>query len=167
MNPATLLSDLRSRGVELTADGDRLRYRAPRGVLSSCQLSELKSRKVELLALLEGEQQPDSQAPQSDTHTFEPTPYQRAESEWQAAITRALEGFDRRAVEPSAELLEAAAMLELWIADGCSPRPGVSLDDLRDWAESVYAGRSVARLTATGRVVLRSVPQGEGHNDEW
>ena len=166
MNPAALLSDLRSRGVELTADGDHLRYRAPRGVLSSGRLLELKSQKVEILALLGGEQQPEIQAPHADTPPAEFTHYQRAESDWQAAIARALAGFDRHAVKPSAECLEGAAMLELWIADGRPPRPGASLDDLRGWVESVYAGRSVARLTDTGRVVLRSVPKNEGCNDE-
>ena len=52
MNPATLLSDLRRRGVELTAEGDRLRYRAPRGVLSPELLADLRSHKRELLAEL-------------------------------------------------------------------------------------------------------------------
>lgn len=52
MNPATLLSDLRRRGVELTAEGDRLRYRAARGVLSPELLADLRSNKKELLAEL-------------------------------------------------------------------------------------------------------------------
>ncbi len=52
MNPATLLSDLRRRGVELTAEGDRLRYRAPRGVLSPELLDDLRSHKREILAKL-------------------------------------------------------------------------------------------------------------------
>ncbi len=52
MNPATLLSDLRRRGVELTAEGDRLHYRAPRGVLSPELLADLRSHKLELLAEL-------------------------------------------------------------------------------------------------------------------
>ena len=93
------------------------------------------------------------------TDKSQPTPYQQAEIDWQAAIARALAGFDRHAFEPSAECLEGAAMLELWIADGKPPRPGATLDDLRDWVDSVYGGRSIARLTETARVVLRSVPR--------
>jgi hypothetical protein len=91
-----------------------------------------------------------------------PTPFAQLESDWQAAITRALEGFHRNAVKPSAECLQGAAMLELWIADGKPPRLGATLGDLRDWAESVYTGRSIARLTDTGRVVVRSVPTNQG-----
>ena len=52
MNPATLLADLRHRGIELTAEGDRLRYRAPRGVLSPELIADLRSHKRELLAEL-------------------------------------------------------------------------------------------------------------------
>ena len=52
MNSATLLSDLRRRGVELTAEGDRLHYRAPRGVLSPNLLADLRSHKTEILAEL-------------------------------------------------------------------------------------------------------------------
>ena len=52
MNPAALLSDLHSRGVELTAEGDRLRYRAPRGALSPELLADLRSHKAEILAEL-------------------------------------------------------------------------------------------------------------------
>ncbi len=52
MNPATVLSDLRRRGVELTAEGYRLHYRAPRGVLSPELLADLRSHKPELLAEL-------------------------------------------------------------------------------------------------------------------
>jgi hypothetical protein len=94
------------------------------------------------------------------------TPFAQLESDWKAALTRAFEGFDRHAVEPSAGCLEGAAMLELWIADGKPPRPGATLGDLRDWAESVYGGRSIARLTDTGRVVLRSVPTNLGREGD-
>ncbi len=52
MSAFTLIADLRRRGVELTAEGDRLRYRAPRGVLSPELLADLRSHKLELLAEL-------------------------------------------------------------------------------------------------------------------
>ena len=52
MSAFALMADLRCRGVELTAEGDRLHYRAPRGVLSPELLADLRSHKRELLAEL-------------------------------------------------------------------------------------------------------------------
>ena len=52
MSVFPLIADLRRRGIELTAKGDRLHYRAPRGVLSPELLAELRSHKPELLAEL-------------------------------------------------------------------------------------------------------------------
>ena len=52
MIAATLLSDLRRRGVELTAEGDHLRYRAPRGTLQPADLEELRAHKLSLLDVL-------------------------------------------------------------------------------------------------------------------
>jgi hypothetical protein len=48
-----LLADLTCRGVELRPDGDRLRWRAPAGVVTEQDLAALRAVKVELLALLE------------------------------------------------------------------------------------------------------------------
>ena len=52
MNVADLLSDLHELGVELAVDGDRLRYSAPKGVLSEHLLTELAAHKSEILAFL-------------------------------------------------------------------------------------------------------------------
>ena len=49
MNALDLLTDLRSRGVHLSPSGDRLRYRAPRGVLTDELLGQLRDHKAELL----------------------------------------------------------------------------------------------------------------------
>jgi len=52
MTTAELLAYLRRQGVELRADGDRLRYRAPKGVLTPALRAELTECKPEILALL-------------------------------------------------------------------------------------------------------------------
>ena len=43
---------LKIAGVELHVEGDRLRYSAPKGVITEDVLAELKQRKAELIALL-------------------------------------------------------------------------------------------------------------------
>jgi hypothetical protein len=48
-----LLGELRVAGVELTAEGDRLHYRAPSGALTDDLRAAMRALKVELLALLE------------------------------------------------------------------------------------------------------------------
>jgi hypothetical protein len=55
MSGKTLIAHLRGRGVCLQADGDRLRYRAPRGVLDPQTLRRLAEHKAEILACLEVE----------------------------------------------------------------------------------------------------------------
>ena len=52
MNALDLLADLRSLGVRLVPDGDQLRWRAPRGVLTSELLGQLRDRKADGLAEL-------------------------------------------------------------------------------------------------------------------
>jgi hypothetical protein len=49
---AALLASLRIRGVELAPDGDRLRCRAPRGVLTGADREALQQHKSELLDAL-------------------------------------------------------------------------------------------------------------------
>ena len=51
MTAADLIADLRSRGVTLVADGERLRCR-PRSALSDDDLSALRAHKSEVLARL-------------------------------------------------------------------------------------------------------------------
>lgn len=53
MNGAhSLLAELRSRGVDLRLDGDRLRWRAPRGVLSQDLLTTLREHREQVRDLL-------------------------------------------------------------------------------------------------------------------
>lgn len=52
MNTAEFMESLRQRGVDLWLEGDRLRYRAPRAVLTPELLDELKTRKDEMIAAL-------------------------------------------------------------------------------------------------------------------
>ena len=55
MSASTLLQDLRRRGVEVTPEGDRLRCRAPRGVLTPGLRESIRRYKRGLLMLLQRE----------------------------------------------------------------------------------------------------------------
>src|SRR5215217_6765194 len=52
MSARTLMMALAARGVHLEARGDRLHYRAPRGVLTAADRAALATHKAELLAAL-------------------------------------------------------------------------------------------------------------------
>ncbi|MFV1966025.1 MAG: amino acid adenylation domain-containing protein, partial [Pirellulaceae bacterium] len=52
MNAVHLLEHLRSQGIELRIEGDRLRYRAPRRLLTPGLLTQLRDHKPDLLQLL-------------------------------------------------------------------------------------------------------------------
>ena len=54
MTAAAFLTDLRQRGVRVWADGDRLRYSAPRGTVTDDVRRELETLKPRLLELLRG-----------------------------------------------------------------------------------------------------------------
>jgi hypothetical protein len=57
MSATALLEDLTGRGVRLSANGDRLRVRAPVGVLSDADRGAIAEHKPALLALLGGAEQ--------------------------------------------------------------------------------------------------------------
>ena len=77
---------------------------------------------------------------------------------WAPAWTRAQEGFAEHGISPIPETLNGAAVLELWIADSGSPRPGLGIEDPHDWTHEIYRGRGSARVGQNGRVVLRALP---------
>lgn len=52
MTPTALLDHLRALGVEVCAEGDKLRYRAPAGVLTDDLRQAIREHKEELLELL-------------------------------------------------------------------------------------------------------------------
>jgi amino acid adenylation domain-containing protein len=52
MTASSLLAELQERGVELSIEGDKLNYCAPKGVLTSELLSHLREHKHEVIALL-------------------------------------------------------------------------------------------------------------------
>ena len=54
MTTLELLENLQNRGVELTPDGDLLRWRAPAGALTPALRQALASHKTEVLAHLRG-----------------------------------------------------------------------------------------------------------------
>ena len=45
-----LLTDLRQAGVQVWLDGDRLRYKAPKGALTPALMGELRDRKADIVA---------------------------------------------------------------------------------------------------------------------
>jgi thioesterase domain-containing protein/acyl carrier protein len=47
-----LLTDLRQAGVQVWLDGDRLRYKAPKGALTPALMGELRDRKADIVAFL-------------------------------------------------------------------------------------------------------------------
>jgi hypothetical protein len=50
-----LLQELHSRGVQLAPEGDRIRYRAPRGVLTPDLKAKLSEHKAEVLSVLQAQ----------------------------------------------------------------------------------------------------------------
>ena len=56
MNAKTLIDNLHRRGVRLRIDGEVLRWFAPVGVVTEADLSALRERKAEVLAILREEQ---------------------------------------------------------------------------------------------------------------
>ncbi len=113
MTAAALLSDLRRRGVKLSAEGDQLRYRAPRGTLRPADLEALRIHKLELLAEL-------SQA--------------RAEDLAAAPIAEAR-------LEPGAVLIASPKYGEIWVALARRPRPALAYSGLVDSIPRVKGSR--------------------------
>src|SRR5688572_10242651 len=52
MNLTDLLADLARKGVQISVDGDNLRFRAPKGALSPALVQELARRKTEIMLVL-------------------------------------------------------------------------------------------------------------------
>jgi thioesterase domain-containing protein len=63
VNLQPFLAELHRRDVRLTADGDRLRCKAPAGVLTAGLRDQLKARKSEILAMLRSAQDLAAQPP--------------------------------------------------------------------------------------------------------
>jgi hypothetical protein len=62
MNSASVLSNLRSLEVEVTADGDNVRYCGPRGSVTPFLLGQLRIHKREILKALKAEFLEEEQA---------------------------------------------------------------------------------------------------------
>ncbi|URN13796.1 hypothetical protein LUW77_27615 [Streptomyces radiopugnans] len=69
--PETLVADLRERGVQLWEDGGRLRFRAPRGVLTDEWREALAAHKEAVLACLRAESLTVVRDPE---HRYDPFP---------------------------------------------------------------------------------------------
>ncbi|MFE5633887.1 amino acid adenylation domain-containing protein [Streptomyces sp. NPDC056543] len=78
MNANELVEAFRGAGIRLWRDGDQLRFRAPRGVMTDERLAELRSRKAELLAVVPDTAEPP-RAGNVDTPVWEARPEEREE----------------------------------------------------------------------------------------
>ena len=58
MSAAAILDDLHKRGVRFRVKGEKLRWRAPEGVMTEAVISELRDHKAEAMAIV-GEQEAD------------------------------------------------------------------------------------------------------------
>ena len=59
------------RGIQLRVEGERLRFTAPHGAMSSEILSQLKAHKAELISLLRARQQPSD--PSASVRIYPPS----------------------------------------------------------------------------------------------
>ncbi|MBI4506292.1 MAG: hypothetical protein HY691_12220 [Chloroflexi bacterium] len=84
MNPGALLADLRARGVELVAAGDRLRWRAPAGVLTDVDRATLREHKAALVAVLAA-----GDAVAEANYRLDPRPELPDHTQWVKLLARA------------------------------------------------------------------------------
>ncbi len=81
MTVAAFVSDLRQRGVELWAEGDRLRFSAPPGVVDAALRDELRRRKEPLLDWLRRDKHADHRESQDASIRAAPGARARADDE--------------------------------------------------------------------------------------
>ncbi|SCK05059.1 pyochelin synthetase [Streptomyces sp. WMMB 714] len=82
MNASELIKEFESAGIRLWREGEGLRFRAPRGVMTDERLAVLRSRKQELLAHVPDGPSPDgtsSHAPAGREALWQPEPQARHE----------------------------------------------------------------------------------------
>lgn len=85
MNPEALLSELRARGVRLEADGERLRWRAPTGVMTVTLLRAVQAHKPVLLMLVREGARRDAQRLRAAEVIFDGEPMRRGrDGAWHA-----------------------------------------------------------------------------------
>ena len=148
MSAAALLSDLRRRGVELTADGDQLRYRAPRGVLSPDVLADLRTHKRELLAEL-------GAASVEGAGVTDTCEFQRLQVTWRATAQRIDADLAERGVEADRSTRQSATWLLLLLDEGWTGRWGWTEHEAKEALGALLSGRSTGRLASDARVALR------------
>ncbi|MFI1190981.1 amino acid adenylation domain-containing protein [Streptomyces californicus] len=78
MNTGELLDEFRGAGVHLWRDGDRLRFRAPRGAMTDERLALLRRHKAELLAVVADGVEPD-RAAEAGAPVWQDRPEERGE----------------------------------------------------------------------------------------
>lgn len=75
LHATDVLKRMRSKGVKLWAENGQLRYQAPKGALNAVDLAQLRSSKIQLVALLEGASVIDTLAPRPrQTGSGDPIP---------------------------------------------------------------------------------------------
>ncbi len=131
MTFSALLSDLRQRGVELTAEGDQLRYRAPRGTLRPADLEILREHKFSLLdALREDAAEDLAEAPVIES---------------------------RQDQEPGAVLITSPKYREVWVALSRSMAEELRAEEsARETPRPVLLTDDIAALRGKGEAAIRA-----------
>ena len=181
-----LLAELHRRGVELVAQGSRLRFR-PVDAVSPELLARIRAHKVEILAELRRPDVPAPPRPPEPSRArdlleralaapVEParqnpphSPIALLDAAWIRAEAKAHEGFDQAGTEPDPDTLSAAIWL-LLDTDPNAPegersyfRQHGSYFNPHDAAETVqlalqelYRGIAIAQRQPDGTIVVRS-----------
>jgi hypothetical protein len=116
-----LLAALRRRGVEIQREGDRLRWRAPRGEIQPTDLAALRRAKVELLGVLAVER-----LGQSDVFDVEGAPILDARARVGAVLIRSAR-FGEMWLALDSRMAEQLAAEEVQRPD---PRPVLMAEDV-------------------------------------
>ncbi|MDP9353872.1 MAG: hypothetical protein M3R02_01050 [Chloroflexota bacterium] len=145
---ALLLAELRDAGALLTVEADRLRIRAPRGVLSATRLAAIEAQRDALLVALSSPSVPDLRRPDPVPASVDPRldetvanalalePAERAE--WQAEIVAAVRyvaAGGERDPHLAHDLEALRRIVPFGVCLGCR---GPCLSDGRRWCAECY-----------------------------
>ena len=132
-----LVASLRSQGIRLIAEDGQLVLRGPRRFLTQELVGQVRARKEEILAQLEGA----------------PAPFQDLQHRWSLAIDRAVEGFQQHDRDVELSQVVAATKLILDMGDSMLP-DGMTEADAERCLDQLFQGELRGRLLESGRVAL-------------
>ena len=135
MSTSAIVETARSQGFELSVEGDDLVCRGPKSLPTPEPVEQLGAQKPQIMRLIA------------------PSPFDRLQAEWRAAVATSQARFSENGVEPDTGSLEATVWLQHELDHGWRLRWGGTEADARALLEAVYAGL-VGRLEE-GRPALR------------